>query len=68
MADNGTRWATIDWLDLVVERNVGECDFHNLGCKPSPRAALIMIFVNIYTSIDLLKMPSGGVRVGVNKR
>lgn len=39
----------MDWLDLVVKRNVGKCDFHDMGCKPSPRAALVMIFVNIYT-------------------
>lgn len=50
-------------------------DFRNLGCKPSPWAALTMIFVNTYTSIDLMtkkKTKKGreegeGGKVGVNK-
>lgn len=49
IADDHIRRAVMDWLDLVVKRNVGKCDFHDMGSKPSPRAALVMIFVNIYT-------------------
>lgn len=38
IADNFVGRAVVDWLDLVFERNVGESHFHNVGCKPSPRA------------------------------
>lgn len=38
IANNRVGRAVVDWLDLVAERNIGECHFHNVGCKPSPRA------------------------------
>lgn len=38
IADNRVGRAVVDWLNLVAERNIGECHFHNVGCKPSPRA------------------------------
>lgn len=60
IADKDISRAVIYWLDLVVERNVGEGYFHNVGCKPSPRAALVMVFVNIYTSLGIKKAARGG--------
>lgn len=62
IADKDISRAIINWLDLVVERNVGECYFHNVGCKPSPRAALVVIFVNIYTSLGIKKAARGPSR------
>ena len=40
IAKNEVRRAVMDWLNLVVERNIGDCHFHDVGGKLSPRAVL----------------------------
>lgn len=50
----------MDWLNLVVERNIGDCHFHDVGGKPSARAALFYGFsVSVYTSIGIKKGREG---------
>ena len=68
IADKDISRAVTYWLDLVVERNVGECYFHNVGCKPSPRAALVMVFVNIYTFLGIKMAARGGGGGGGGKK
>ena len=54
IANNEVRRAVMDWLNLVIERDIGDCHFHDVGCKPSPRAALFYVFfVNVYTFIGI---------------
>ena len=53
----------MDWLNLIVERNIGDCHFHDVGGKPSPRAALFYgFFVSVYTSIGIKKGHEGGLK------